>query len=279
MTSSAVSRAVTGLLTLLSGLFLSPEGASARPSQVLEGTPPVLVSLPFATMGEKLTLAPILYRDQRLEAMVAELERLSPTAAVMLLSIRRAGYPLVFGTFKDLAEEMRQEYGTWDPTRKRTVGYMAPIVRPLPGMWAPLTTVKMLVAINLNRLEELFGEARVEVPEGSVSWDEIQRLETLAVLAHEIVHAYGLAVSGGDPHLGCPDPREGENPEIACVVVGENLVRKEIGAPLDWGYGLASTRTLASRYEDVEARRARLRAIAAHPLLPPGTVPDLAGGR
>jgi hypothetical protein len=268
MTSSAISRALRGLVALLPGFVLAPLQAAAHPTQGVEPSLPLLAALAYIVPAGEKPLAPVLFHDARLADLVADLEESSPTAAAMLLSIRRSGYPLVFGTFHDFADEMRQEYGTWDPARKRTVGYMAPIVRAVDGPWAPLSTVKMLVAVNLVRLEELFAEGRTAVPESVVSWDEIERLETLSVLAHEIVHAYGLAVSGGDPHLGCPDPQQGERPDVACVVIGENLVRREIGAPLDWGYGLASMSILASRYAHAEAHRARLREIAMNPFRP-----------
>lgn len=251
---------------VLALLLAAPRALSASPVQLFPDG--VFAALPGGVeMDPAPALAPVFFHDARLERMVDELGRSSPTAARMLTAIRGAGFPLSFGTFHDLAEEMRQEYSSWDPTRKRTVGYMAPVVRPLPGARAPLTTVKILVALNLDRLDEIFTEARAKVPESAVSWDEIQRLETLAVLAHELVHAYGLAVAGGDPHLGCPDPAEDESPETACVVIGENLVRRELGAPLDWGYGVPSLVELAGRYEEAEARRAELLAIALTPLL------------
>jgi len=259
----SISRAAAGCIALGSLLAYAPRPLSAAPAQLLADG--VLVGAHSSASGVRAP-APVFFHHPRLEHMVEELERLSPTAARMLDAIRAAGFPLAIGSFHDLAEEMRKEHGSWDPSRRRTVGYMAPVVRSPRGARGELITVKILVALNLDRLDDLFSEGRRTVPEGVVSWGEIERLETLAILAHELVHAYGLAVAGGDPHLGCPDPTEAEVPETSCVVVGENLVRHEIGAPLDWGYGLPGLPTLAARYDAIGTRKEQLRRIALSPL-------------
>ena len=250
------------LMGTLLGLLAAAPAAGATP-QMSDG---LLFLLPKGEQPESEALAPVVFHDARLQMMVAELELASPTTAAMLLAIRRSGFPLAFGTFSDLTEEMQQEYRSWDPEQKRAVGYMAPVVRAGTGSSPSLTTVKILVAVNLDRLDELFADT-VSVAE-SASWSRIKRLESLAVLAHEIVHAYGLAVAGGDPHRGCPDPREGERADQACVVLGENLVRRDIGAPLDWGYGFPALSTLAKRYADADAVQAQLREIATNALIP-----------
>jgi hypothetical protein len=207
-------------------------------------------------------LAPVVYHDARLREMVEELQRESPTAASMLLTVRRLGFPIAFGTFADLAEEMQQEYSAWTRSSRSAAGYMAPVVRQVKEFSEELETVKINVAVNLSMLDELFLSAPAALPQADVDWEEIRRLETLSVLAHELVHAYGLALSGGDPRQGCHDPEEGELPEASCVMVGENIVRGEIGAPIDWDYGFPSAVSLAQRYSDAAARRAKLLEIA-----------------
>ena len=208
-------------------------------------------------------LAEIVYHDARLQQMVEELALESPRAASMLLTIRKLGFPLSFGTFDDLAEEMQQEYSAWTRSPRSAAGYMAPVVRQGEEFQGQLVTVKINIAVNLTMLEEVFSAAAAELPLSGVEWAEIQRLETLSVLAHELVHAYGLAVTGGDPRFGCQDPHEDESPRASCVMLGENLVRGEIGAPLDWDYGFPTAALLATRYTEVAQRRATLQEIAA----------------
>jgi hypothetical protein len=212
--------------------------------------------------GVPETLADVVYHDPRLQQMVEELERESPTAASMLLDIRRLGFPLTFGTFDDLAEEMQQEYSAWTRSPRIAAGYMAPVVRQGNAFPGQLLTVKINIALNLSMLDEVFRDAPAALPRPGVEWEEVRRLEVLSVLAHELVHAHGLALAGGDPRNGCHDPHEEESPEASCVMIGENLVRSELGAPLDWDYGFPSAATLATRYEQAAARRAALREIA-----------------
>jgi hypothetical protein len=252
---AAVSRSL-GCLTLALALTQAP--AHALPRQ--ESEEDVFVAH-AALPGRPERLAPIVFYDVRLREMVAELQRLSPTAAAMLRKIQESGFPLAFGNFSDVAEEMEHEYSSWDPERRTAAGFMAPVVREVERFSRDLTTVKILVAVNLNMLDGIFEGAEAVVDE-SVSWAEIQRLETLAVLAHELVHAYGLALSGGDPRLGCHDPVPEERPADSCVMVGENLVRKEIGAPLDWDYGFHTLDGLAKRYAAFQERRALVREMA-----------------
>lgn len=203
------------------------------------------------------------FLDARVRVLVAELERLSPTVSQMLDTIRIAGFPLSFGTFADLAEEMQAEYRSWSRGSMSAAGYMAPVVRTGPGFDQPLTTVRINIAINLGMIDEVFASTDTVSAPG-IDWSEVRRLETLAVLAHEIVHAYGLAMAGGDPRNGCPDPAPGTRSQDSCVMIGENLVRAEIGAPLDWDYGFPSVTGLADRYVAEAARRARLREVAAY---------------
>jgi hypothetical protein len=253
-----LTSASPALLGALLALALSVPAGAQMPA---EGTL-TYVSSPDGT-GDGELLAPVEFLDLRVREMVEELERNSPTTASMLLAIRRAGFPLSFGTFADLAAEMQQEYRSWSRGTRNAAGYMAPVVRSGPGFSHPLTTVKINVAVNLRMLEELFADADTVESDSLVSWPEVRRLEMLSVLAHEIVHAYGLAMSGGDPRHGCHDPYEDERPQDSCVMIGENVVRKEIGAPLDWDYGFPSLASLAERYSEAEARRAKILEIAA----------------
>jgi hypothetical protein len=219
---------------------------------------------PGATEGEEAEpLAAIVYHDLRLQQMVEELERESPTVASMLLEIRTLGYPLTFGTFEHLAEEMQQEHSAWTRSQRSAAGYMAPVVREAEAFQEQLVTVKINIAVNLTMLDEVFADALLALPLSGVEWSEIRRLEVLSVLAHEIVHAWGLAVTGGDPRFGCQDPQGEESPRGSCVMLGENIVRSEIGAPLDWDYGFPTAAHLAARYSEVAERRASLREIAA----------------
>jgi hypothetical protein len=246
-----------GPLSLALGFAFTPARA-APPQESQEDRVMAHVEFP-APAPERPS--PVMFYDERLQEMVQELARSSPTAAAMLRAIQGSGVPLAFGTFPDVAEEMEHEYSSWDPQRRTAAGFMAPVVREVERFSGELVTVKILVAVNLTMLEDVFEGAEAVVEE-AVSWGEIRRLETLSVLAHELVHAYGLAVSGGDPRLGCHDPSSDERPADSCVMVGENLVRREIGAPLDWDYGFHTLASLAERYQEVEGRRALLGEMA-----------------
>jgi hypothetical protein len=264
MDSKTVSLArLVGSLVVATSITLTPVEGSAQALPV-NGIV-VTGQIPLAVEG----LAPIVFQDVRLESMVAELERLSPTAAKMMATIRRSGIPLAFGTFPDVADEMRHEYSSWDPERRTAAGFMAPLVRVGERFSGDLTTVKILVAVNLNMLDDVFEGAEAVVDE-PVRWDEIQRLETLSVLAHELVHAYGLAAGGGDPRNGCHDPEADARAADSCVMIGENILRREIGAPLDWGYGFPSLQSLAERYGAQEARRVALAEVTSLRLIPDG---------
>jgi hypothetical protein len=253
---------------VLLGAMLALALSAPAPAQMPAESIRMALSSPReADEGE--LLAPVEFRDVRLRGMVEELELRSPSAATMLQSIRRAGFPLTFGTFADLAEEMQQEYRSWSRGARSAAGYMAPVVRSGPGFAHPLTTVKINVAVNLAILDELFEEADTVESDIPIAWSEVQRLETLAVLAHEIAHAYGLAMSGGDPRYGCPDPHEGDRPQDSCVMIGENVVRSELGAPLDWDYGFPTLVSLAERYSEASARRALLLELGAARLIRP----------
>lgn len=254
----------------LLGVMLALALSGPAPAQVHgPDTRSLVASAAPPVVREPEPLALLHFYDDRLRSMVEELRRLSPTMESMLAAIQRAGFPVTFGTFADLAAEMQQEYRSWSRGQRNAAGYMAPVVRSGEG-FGDLTTVKINVAVNLTLLDELFENPDTVKPEVPVSWEEIRHKETLAVLAHEIVHAYGLAMSGGDPRYGCHDPQEHERPQDSCVMIGENLVRDEIDAPLDWDYGFPSLASLAERYSEADARRAALREIAAHrlPALP-----------
>lgn len=254
---------------LLGVLVAATAAAPASASTTQMAADRVLPRLPSPRPADEPgILAPVRFHSVRLQEMVAELEHHSPTARAMLLAIRQAGFPLEFGTFADVADEMQREYRSWDPGHRSVAGFMAPVVRWVSGLSNTLTTVKILVAVNLATLDEIFEDAGSNAPRGPVPWEEIRRLETLSVLAHEIVHAYGIAATGGDPKGGCHDPRKGERPEDSCVMIGENLVRREIGAPVDWDYGLPAPASLAERYAAEEARRTTLREITAFSLRP-----------
>jgi hypothetical protein len=259
-----LASASPALLGALLALALSSGSVPAQMPlpRMLTIRPASYVSEPVATRG----LAPIEFHSERLKRLTSELERESPTASAMLNTIRRLGFPITVGTFVDLEPEMQQEYSSWTRSSRSAAGYMAPVVRPGPAFTGQLTTVKINVAVNLALLDELFEGAPAEVPDATVSWAEIQRLETLAVLGHELVHAYGLALSGGDPRIGCHDPAEGQSTRLSCVMIGENIVRSEIGAPLDWDYGFPSAKGLSERYSAVAARQRALAEIAAYRL-------------
>jgi hypothetical protein len=49
-------------------------------------------------------------------------------------------------------------------------------------------------------------------------------------------------------------------------MIGENIIRQEIGAPLDWDYGFPSARGLTERYTAVAARERALAEIARYRL-------------
>lgn len=236
------------IVAILAAVLL-PAGANAAPVQYADVPPgsahPALIT----------------YRDARMQRLVHELELASPTAARMMAAIRAYGVPVLFGTAASVLRDVRAEHHDYDPFRQKALGFMAPTVRPLPG-GDGFGTFAMVVGLDLERVEEIFEIARSLPRPATYTWQEIERLETLALLGHEIVHAYGLVLADGDPRRGCLDPVEGQPPGMSCVVVGENLIRSEIGAPLDWGYGLAPLIELPARYEAHGERRLALRSIA-----------------
>lgn len=194
--------------------------------------------------------------------LVHELERRSPTVGSMLATLRERRVPITFGTFEEMEAAVRAAFRSYDPSQSRAIGYMVPRVQRGPG-GRGLTTDEILVGIDLARLDELFVGVEETGLLAPGTGDRARQLETLALLGHEIAHAWGLVVSGGDPRRGCTDPQEGQLPETACVMVVENLVRREIGAPRDWRYGLGSPATLAERYGAWERRREASREVAA----------------
>lgn len=245
------------LATLLAVPFLMLAPAPAQAGQVAGQDRATHVTSSEVAAGSVFT-----FRDGRLVTLLQELERTSPTAAHMLRTLREFGVPVVFGTVETVLPDLMAAHRGYDPGRAKALGFMAPVVRPsAPG--DPLHTDGILVGLDLDRLDVLFGMAKSVPRPFDVSWAEIQRFETLALLGHEIVHAYGLAAAGGDPRRGCLDPRDGESPRLSCVVVGENVIRREIGAPLDWGYGLGTLTDLPPRYAELKRRRAALRDIGA----------------
>jgi hypothetical protein len=274
-------QASPAFLGALVALALSSGSVPAQmpdPSQP-QRVPSWMLTIRPAAQVSAQELSPIEFRNERVKLLMDELERESPTAAAMLQTIRKLGFPMSVGSFDDLEQEMQEEYSSWTRSTRSAAGYMAPVVRPGAAFSGQLTTVKINVAVNLTLLDELFDNAPTDVPDAGVTWKEIQRLETLAVLGHELVHAYGLAISGGDPRVGCHDPFEGQSTQVSCVMIGENILRSEIGAPLDWDYGFPSARSLAGRYQAVSARAQALQEIAAFRLpqrfeLPPLQVPD-----
>jgi hypothetical protein len=241
--------------------LLAPTASALGQSNAAKG---VLVAsaLPVESATSAELLAPVSYTDDRLRLMVEDLQARSPLVRTMIATIRRSGVPMEFGTFSDFQDEMRQEYKSWDPAEKSAAGFMAPVVRQSDAFETSLSTVKVLVGINVEKLDELFVHATLSMPEGTTSWEEIRHLETLSVLGHEIVHAYGLALAEGDPRGGCPDPRADQVPSASCVMVGENMIRREIGAPADGDYGFPSLANLANRYAAAAARRETLLEIA-----------------
>jgi hypothetical protein len=263
MQLQSASPAFLGALLVLA---LSSGSVPAQMPDALQRVSSRMVAIRPAARTSTEGLSPVEYRGERVKRLMEELERASPTASAMLQTIQKLGYPMSVGTFDDLEQEMQEEYSSWTRSTRSAAGYMAPVVRPGAAFTGQLTTVKINVAVNLALLDQLFDGAPAEVPEAQVSWEEIERLETLAVLGHELVHAYGLAVSGGDPRVGCHDPLEGQSTQVSCVMIGENILRSEIGAPLDWDYGFPSARGLAERYTAVAARERALQEIASYRL-------------
>lgn len=237
--------------------------------------------------------SPVTFRDGRMAALVEELTAASPTAARMLAELRAANMTVVFGTPETLLDEVRREYRGYDPSRARALGFMAPRIRRAAE--GGLTTEGVFVVLDLQRLDHLFGRARDLPRPAGMSWSSIQRLETLALLGHELVHAWGLLRSGGDPRNGCLDPADGEPTRTSCVVLAENIIRLEMEAPLDWGYGLSPLALLPDLYRRHVRRKEVLKAmsrdaarvlrerhpassafgIGTPPLLSPLSAPDL----
>lgn len=263
---------ISSLVAVVVALALLPASARAHAPQDL---PPEAVR---DTPGSApVWTAPVFtFRDARMAYLVRELERSSPTAARMLQTLREFGVPVVFGTVASVLDEVRAQHRDYDPTEQKALGFMAPLLHHHHGSNGPMAST-IVVGVDLDRVGELFGKARGIPRPPDVSWTEIQRLETMALLAHELVHAYGLALSGGDPRRGCFDPHQGEPPSLSCVVVGENVIRREIGAPLDWGYGMSRLADLPDRYAEHNRHRSALRSIGevASALLERGTSPGL----
>jgi hypothetical protein len=52
-------------------------------------------------------------------------------------------------------------------------------------------------------------------------------------------------------------------------MIGENLIRLELGAPLDWHYGFPSVASLIDRYTQAAAHREVLRSVTSFRVTPP----------
>lgn len=229
---------------ILALVFLFPSGAGAAPVQ----------------SGNEAS--PLTFRDGRVASLVEELAAASPTAARMLAELRAAEMSVVFGTPETLLDEVRREHRGYDPSRARALGFMAPRIRRAAE--GGLTTEGVFVVLDLQRLDHLFGRARGLPRPAGMSWSSIQRLETLALLGHELVHAWGLLRSGGDPRNGCLDPADDEPTRSSCVVLAENIIRLEMGAPLDWGYGLSPLALLPDLYRRHVRRKEALGDMSRH---------------
>lgn len=230
--------------SLLLLVFLLPSGVGATPVQ----------------SGNDVS--PLTFRDGRMATLVEELAAASPTAARMLAELRAADMSVVFGTPETLLDEVRREHRGYDPYRARALGFMAPRIRRAGE--GGLTTEGVFVVLDLQRLDHLFGRARDLPRPAGMPWSSIQRLETLALLGHELIHAWGLLRSGGDPRDGCLDPADDETTRTSCVVLAENMIRLEMGAPLDWGYGLSPLALLPDLYRRHVRRKEVLRDMSRH---------------
>lgn len=194
--------------------------------------------------------------DARVESLVEELERRSPTARRMLEAMRSGRVPVAIGTHAQMAADMTRLSREWDPRARRAVGLMAAVFAPD----SERTRVgEILISLDIDRVEEIFREVREEPTK--VPWDVIRREELLAVLGHELAHAYGLVLHDGDVRVHCDDPADGVDPTTSCVVLAENTIRSELRIPLDWGYGMPAPVELAARYAALAERQAALREI------------------
>ncbi|MBW3535315.1 MAG: hypothetical protein KY453_08895 [Gemmatimonadetes bacterium] len=191
--------------------------------------------------------------DAEIDQLIAELDRRSATARHMLESMRMGRVPVVIGSHHQMVSDVTRLSREWAPETRRPVGLMAASFAPGEER---RRVNRILIALDIALVDEIFAEARDQP--SRVSWDVIRREEMLAVLGHELSHAYGLVLRDGDVGGQCEDPTEGADPSTSCVVVFENLIRSELGIPLDWGYGMSSPAQLAARYEALAERQEML---------------------
>lgn len=201
--------------------------------------------------------------DAEIGDMIRELDGRSATAHRMLEAMRFGQIPVLIGTRHQMASDMTRLSREWAPEtrRRRPVGLMGAVFAPGE---ARKRVGSILIALDIDLVDEIFAESR-HMP-SRVAWDVIRREELLAVLGHELSHAYGLVLRHGDLGGLCEDPVEGTDPSTSCVVVAENLIRSELDIPLDWGYGMSAPLDLAARYEAKADRRAALSDISRRTL-------------
>ena len=194
--------------------------------------------------------------DGRVRTLVEELDRRSPTAHRMLQAMRFGSVPVFIGTPAQMAADVTRLGREGDPGARGSVGLMAALFAPGGER---LRVGEIFIALDLERVERIFGEARGEASD--VPWDRIRRDELLAVLGHEFAHAYALVVRDGDIGGQCEDPPEDTDPALSCVVQAENVIRRELRIPLDWGYGMPAPRELAASYAAMADRASALEEI------------------
>lgn len=200
--------------------------------------------------------------DAEIGALVRELDGRSATAHRMLEAMRFGRIPVLIGTRHQMASDMTRLSREWAPdSRRRPVGLMGAVFAPGE---ARKRVGNILIALDIDLVDEIFAAARHRP--SRVSWDVIRREELLAVLGHELSHAYGLVLRHGDLGGLCEDPVEGTDPSTSCVVIAENLIRSELDIPLDWGYGMSAPLDLAARYEAKADRRDALSDISRRTL-------------
>lgn len=114
-----------------------------------------------------------------------------------------------------------------------------------------------------SRTESAGRLAEIPAPASPEEKERIVRGEQLSTLAHEVAHAYDVAIADGKKSVLCDDPVPGQAFEEACVIQRENRVRRELSVPALQMNGMQSGAMMLKRLREEPSSYERL------PLSPP----------